>query len=866
VNQSVILPEKRSFFSSKSLVLLVILIAVLYSTSVYNYLLFHVLAELFSIIVAFGIFIVAWNTRRVIENYYLLFLGIAYLFVGGLDLIHTVSYEGMGLLQEYGPNLPTQLWISARYTESLSLLIATFFLKRKFKPAAVTFVFSVVTVLVLVSIFTGKFPDCFIEGSGLTAFKKTSEYIISLIFMTAIVPIYKKRREFERSVFLAITASLLFSVGAELAFTFYVDVYGLSNLIGHLFKLISFFLIYKALVETGLARPYDLLFRDLAKREADLRTSEKKYRSLFDNMLDGFAYHKIIQDENGKPSDYVFLEVNSAFERLTGLKKEVLLGKRVTEVLPGIQESEFDWIGEYGRVALTGQELRTEQYSEQLGKWYAVSAFSPMKGHFVALFEDITERKQTEERTKHLASFPQLNPNPVMETDASGKITYINPAIENILEGLGMDKNDASVFLPDDFDNILRQLEKKMDSTFYREIPIRDRIYGSTVHLAPQFNVVRIYANDITERKKVEDAIIRTKEEWERTFNSVPDLISILDREHRIVRVNRAMAERLGLSAEKCVGLTCFTCVHGSTLPPSACPHTVSMEDGKEHSAELREDRLGGDFLVTTTPIFDEEGRMVGSVHVARNITERKKAEKERERLLKELVRSNKELEQFAYIASHDLQEPLRTISSYVQLISRRYKDRLDGEAEEFMNYVVSGTANMRTLLNDLLTYSRVGSSGGHFKQTDFNSVLARATANLRILINDSNAVIEYESLPSVYADEVQMVQVFQNLIGNAIKFRDDTPPRIQVSADLDNNEWVFRVSDNGIGMDPKYLGRIFHIFKRLHSREKYGGTGIGLAICKKIVERHNGRIWVESVPGKGSNFYFTIPNRSYNI
>jgi PAS domain S-box-containing protein len=840
--------------------------AALYACSVYDYLLFHVLAELFSIIVAFGIFIVAWNTRRVIENYYLLFLGIAYLFVGGLDLIHTVSYEGMGLLQEYGPNLPTQLWISARYTESLSLLIATFFLKRKFKPVTLTVVFSVVTVLVLFSIFTGKFPDCFIEGSGLTPFKKISEYIISFIFITAIVPIYKKRHDFERAVFLAITASLLFSVGAELAFTFYVDVYGLSNLIGHLFKLISFFLIYKALIETGLARPYDLLFRDLARREADLRVSEKKYRSLFDNMLDGFAYHKIIQNENGNPSDYVFLEVNTAFERLTGLKSGEIVGKRVTEVLPGIQESAFDWIGEYGRVALTGQEMRTEQYSEQLGKWYAVSAFSPMKGYFVALFEDITGRKQGEELTKHLASFPQLNPNPVMETDSSGNITYINPAIKKILEGLGMDENDARVFLPDDFDDILRQLEKKMDSTFYRETIIRERVYGSTVHLSPQFNVVRIYANDITERKKVEDAIIRTKEEWERTFNSVPDLIAILDREHRIVRANRAMAERLGLSADTCVGLTCFTCVHGSSLPPAACPHTLSMKDSKEHSAELREDSLGGDFLVTTTPIFDEGGRMVGSVHVARDITERKKAEKERERLLEELVRSNKELEQFAYIASHDLQEPLRTISSYVQLISQRYKDRLDGEAEEFMNYLVSAAVHLQTLLNDLLAYSRVGAHRDPFQLTDLNSVLGRATDNLKTSIDRSNAAIQRERLPSLYVDKVQMAQVFQNLIGNAIKFRGDEPPRIQVSADLENNEWVFRVSDNGIGMESKYLSRIFHIFKRLHSRAKYDGTGIGLAICKKIVERHGGRIWVESEPGKGSTFYFTIPNRSYKI
>jgi PAS domain S-box-containing protein len=744
VKQQTVKPETRSFFSARNFLPIICIIAALCIISFYDYLLFHALTELFSIIVAFGIFIVAWNTRRVIENYYLLFLGIAYLFVGGLDLAYTISYNGVGSLQEYGPNLPTQLWISARYTESLSLLIATFFLKRKFRPDRAVILFLVLTILMLVAIFTGRFPDCVIEGSVLTAFKKISEYIICLIFIAAIVPIYKKRREFDRYVFLAITASLLFSVPAELAFTFYIDVYGLSNLIGHLFKLISFYLIYKALIESGLARPYDLLFRNLARREADLRISEEKHR--------------------------------------------------------------------------------------------------------------------------HLASFPRLNPNPVMETDPSGEITYFNPTIETILEGLGVDKNNAHIFLPDDFKDILQELKKKKESTVHREVVIKDRIFSLSVHFVPQFDVLRIYAHDITERKHAEAEILRAKEEWERTFDSVPDLIAILDREHRIVRANRAMAARLGTSADKCAGLKCFACVHGSSAPPAVCPHTLSMKDSKEHSAELHEDRLGGDFLVTTTPMFDEKGEMIGSVHVARDITERKRAEKEREKLLEEVTRSNKELEQFAYIASHDLQEPLRTVSSYVQLISRRYKDRLDGDAEEFMHYAVSGAARMQTLLNDLLTYSRIGASGSNVKLTDLNSALTMAIANLKMAIDDSNAVIERESLPAVYADEVQMVQLLQNLIGNATKFHGNEPPRIHVSADLKNNEWIIRVSDNGIGIDPKYLDRIFHIFKRLHSRAQYDGTGMGLAICKKIVERHGGRIWVESEPGKGSTFHFTIPDRSYNI
>ena len=851
--------EGRPFLSPRQIVLFAGILAALYAVSVYNYLLFHVLAELFSIVVAFGIFLVAWNTRKVNENNYLLFLGVAYLFVGGLDLVHTISYKGMGVIQDYGANLPTQLWISARYMESLSLLIAPFYIRRTFRPAAAMTAYAIVTLLLLGAVFSGLFPDCYIEGYGLTAFKKISEYIISLIFITALVPIYRERERLDRQVFMTITASIIFSVAAELSFTFYVSVYGLSNLIGHYFKLVSFYLIYRALVETGLTHPYNLLFRNLARSEANLRVSEEKYRSLFENMLEAFAYHKIVQDEKGTPTDYVFLEVNEAFEKLTGLKKEHIIGKRVTEALPGIRESSFDWIGEYGKVALTGQELRTEQFSEELKKWYSVSAFSPMKGHFVAVFEDITGRKRDEERMEHLASFPRINPNPVMETRPSGEITYSNPAIHKILEVAGMDKNNVKVFLPGDFNDILSQIRQDPSSIVHREVTIKDRVFSSTIHYSPEINVVRIYSHDITERKQAAQAILRIKEEWERTFDSVPDLIAILDGEHRIVRANRAMAERLGTSSDKCAGLQCFTCVHGSSGPPDACPHTRTMKDGKEHSAELHEDRLGGDFLVTTTPMFDEHGVMTGTVHVARDITERKRVEEERKRLISDLKRSNMELEQFAYIASHDLQEPLRMISSYVELIKQRYHGKLDSDADEFMNYVVEGSLHMQTLLNDLLSYSRVGRLTAPLKPTDLNLALDSTLRNLKNTIDESHTVITCDDLPTVPADEVHIVRLFQNLIANAIKFRGDEPPRIHVSADGNEKEWTIKVSDNGIGIDPKYYNKLFILFRRLHSRNEYPGTGIGLAICKKIVERHGGRIWVESEPGKGSTFCFTI-------
>lgn len=237
--------------------------------------------------------------------------------------------------------------------------------------------------------------------------------------------------------------------------------------------------------------------------------------------------------------------------------------------------------------------------------------------------------------------------------------------------------------------------------------------------------------------------------------------------------------------------------------------------------------------------------------------------DRELEAQTEELERSNEELEQFAYIASHDLQEPLRMISSYTQLLAKRYKDQLDGDANEFINYAVDGANRMQVLINDLLSYSRVGTKGEDFSHVDLNSVLEAVKANLKGVIEETGAVIKYSKLPTVMADNSQMIQLFQNLIGNAVKFRrEGVTPEIEITSKKEGNLFRFVVKDNGIGIDKKYLDRIFVIFQRLHTKEEFPGTGIGLAICKKIVERHGGEISVESAEGKGSDFTFTLQGK----
>jgi light-regulated signal transduction histidine kinase (bacteriophytochrome) len=269
---------------------------------------------------------------------------------------------------------------------------------------------------------------------------------------------------------------------------------------------------------------------------------------------------------------------------------------------------------------------------------------------------------------------------------------------------------------------------------------------------------------------------------------------------------------------------------------------------------------------VNAKPLYDGSGKFMGPLNMLTDINERKKAEEILKLKLEELRRSNEELEQFAYVSSHDLQEPLRMISSYLQLLQRRYEGNLDEKADKYIHFAVDGAFRMQNLINDLLDFSRVTTKASEPEPTDCELVLNQVLANLETFIEENEATVSHCSLPEVMADSTQLVQVFQNLIINGIKFHSEEAPKIQISAEKKAREWLFSVQDNGIGIDPHYSEKIFEVFKRLHRKEDYPGTGIGLAICKKIIERHGGNIWVESELGKGSTFYFTLPINSVDV
>lgn len=289
----------------------------------------------------------------------------------------------------------------------------------------------------------------------------------------------------------------------------------------------------------------------------------------------------------------------------------------------------------------------------------------------------------------------------------------------------------------------------------------------------------------------------------------------------------------------------------------------AQLKNGDSVRTEFRALRADGTIISCETSFTltrDERQQPIGTTGVIIDISARKETEEALVQYANELQRSNEELEQFAYVASHDLQEPLRMVASYLQLLEQRYGPQLDEDARDFIGFAVDGATRMKTLINDLLTYSRMQRTKLVMTKVSLDEVFARAQSNLALIIEDTGAVVTSDPLPTLVVHEGQFVQLMQNLLGNALKFRREIPPTVHVSAELADDEWVFSVKDNGIGIEARNLDRIFVIFQRLHSREQYPGTGIGLAICKKIVERHNGRIWGESTPGVGTTMYFALP------
>ena len=626
--------------------------------------------------------------------------------------------------------------------------------------------------------------------------------------------------------------------------------------------------------ETGQVTCYVGVAQDITER----KNAEAKLH-LQSAALEAVAIGIVITNPEG-----TILWVNPGFSALTGYTAEEALGQNPRLLKSGKHDQPFyrnlwntilagkAWHGE-----LTNRRKDGTLYVEEMTITPVLDEGGTIR-NFIAMKQDVTKRKQAaaalrESEAKYHALF-QASADGILIADLETRMfKYANPAAcrllgysEAELTTMGL----ADIHPKDDLPWVVAEFEAQVrgDKTLAAGVPCLRKdgaiVYAdvNAVGMSVDGRVCNAgFFRDITERKRAEQALRVAEEQFRSLFAATPLPTFLWDLETlQYLEVNNAAVSHSGYSRDELLKMKVM-----DLLPPQAAAgivaqmqalHNQSGDRGQGHH-RLKDGRVV-DVEVDAHALHFRGRRAV--LGVIQDITERKRAEEKLKVTLADLERSNKELEQFAYVASHDLQEPLRMVSSYTQLLARRYQGQLDAEANEFIAYAVDGANRMQGLINDLLAYSRVGTRGKGFEPTDCTAVLDQALANLKAAMEKSGAVVTHDPLPTVMADNLQLVQLFQNLIGNAIKFHVEKPPRIHVSAEQKGNEWVFSVRDNGIGIDPQYAERIFIIFQRLHTREEYPGTGIGLAICKKIVERRGGRIWVESQLGKGSTFYFTIP------
>jgi PAS domain S-box-containing protein len=371
------------------------------------------------------------------------------------------------------------------------------------------------------------------------------------------------------------------------------------------------------------------------------------------------------------------------------------------------------------------------------------------------------------------------------------------------------------------------------------------------------------FVTDITQRKAADEVIRRSEATLRGILHATKESIWLFSPDGTIITGNEMATSRFDPDGQRVIGKH-FTDV----LPPALAASRLADLQRVVESArpmESEDERAGMIFHHDWYPILDAGGRVTSVACFSRDITARRNAEDALRQTRDDLARSNKDLEQFAYVASHDLQEPLRAVAGFVELLRRHLGDGLDAKAAGYVDFAVDGAKRMQTLINGLLEYSRVARAGQMDEMIDARAALDAATSLMRKAIDESHAVITADALPVIRFNQTQLSQLFQNLIGNAIRFRRDDIPRIHIGAARNGAGWKFSVADNGIGIEPEYSERIFLLFQRLHSREQYKGTGIGLAICKRIVEHHKGKIWVESTPGQGSTFCFTIPDKGTN-
>jgi PAS domain S-box-containing protein len=652
------------------------------------------------------------------------------------------------------------------------------------------------------------------------------------------------------------------------------------------------FPLFRATESDGAPYAVCTIATDITERkqaEEALRASEAHFRRIVNTAHLAFV---------SVDADGLITAWNPQAEKTFGWSEAEALGRSLTRFLmpPRHRDHYDDAIDRFlstGKSLLLDRRIEIEAVHKDGHELPIELVMTPVKAEgeyvFNAFINDISERRHAEERIRHLASIVEsssdsiigITPDRIISNWNPGAVALYGYASEEAI-GRPLDSLIPPHRLEQETGIFARVLAGQHIDHYETE---RIRKDGSLVDvslaLSPIKNAVgevvgaSSISRDITERKRAEEALREVQEGFRTAVENAPIGVALVstetDHAGRMLEANRALSEITGYSTTELLATNLLTITHPDDRAQERELFDQLLE-GKIPNYRLEKRYLRSDGEVVwamhnASTVRDSSGKLIYAIAQVEDITQRKRAEErlanvaeELELRAIELERSNADLQQFAYAASHDLSEPLRTVTSYVQLLRKRYAGQLDSDANDFIDFAVDGAMRMQALIDGLLLYSRAGTSEYAMDAVDCSEIVRATVATLNTAIQERHATVTFDPLPTVRGDATQLTQLFQNLISNGVKFVSGKPPRVHLSAARDDGDWVFSVSDNGIGIKPHHASRIFTVFQRLHGRDEYPGSGVGLAICKRIVERHRGRIWVEGNPEEGSTFRFTIP------
>jgi PAS domain S-box-containing protein len=756
---------------------------------------------------------VAWNARRTLDTPYLLYVAIAFLFTALLDGLHLLSYNGMGVFPGFDANVPTQLWIAARYFQSLSLLAAPWVADRRVNPARAVAGCGMIAALLAATVFAGVFPACFVEGKGLTPFKIYSEYAIALIFTGSIVLLRAGRSRLDEDVRSRLVASFGVMVLAEISFTLYgLDVYGFFNFLGHFFKIVSFYLLYRAVIATDFIGKLERLVRDLGRSEEEARDARARLEE---------------------------------------------------------------------RVA-----ARTSELHDTIAR----------------LAAELAERQRAQEQVLHMASFPEMNPKPVLEVDLSGAVTFANPAARRLAEDCGGEEGLPSL-LPEDLDAILKDRERAGEKALNREVRIDDRVFEETIFFPPRLDVARIYAHEITDRVRAEEALRaanagletrvaeRTSELWiateqlrkalhertesergfaeqsetlDRIFSNIHLCVAYLDTKFHYVRVNRAYADACGHPREFFAGKNLFD------LYPHAENEAIfrrTVEAGEPHTAyaeplEFRDstERRVAFWDWTVQPVRGATGEVYGIIYCLIDVTRSKE--------LEHLVRVREKMSALGHVSAgiaHEIRNPLSGINIYVSNLEHLFGHAAGLEPEEkekaarILGKINSASEKISSVIQKVMEFSKPVPP--RMERVQVNVAVEEAVRLSMAEMQKRGVRLEKclaPDLPPCRADLRLIEQVVLNLINNAAQAMEGIEglPRIEVISFRDRDRVVVRVSDSGPGIPPEIRSRIFDPF--FTTRKE--GYGIGLSFSHRVISDHGGLLSAGASRWGGAEFRVEIP------